>query len=83
MTEKTTTDWQPEEDLTGLLDALTEELFLVRDDEVAASMREMGEARRDIVRSMRRLVAAADAESMLPALSNHAAAAVRAPPPRQ
>jgi hypothetical protein len=83
MSEKTITDWRPEEDLTGLLDALTEELFIVRDDEIAACTREMGEACGDVAQAMRRLVAAADAELMLPPVSNFAAAALRIHPPRQ
>ena len=83
MTEKTTTDWRPEEDLTGLLDALTDELFIVRDEEVAACLRDRGAAGRDIVEAMRRLIAAADAGPMLPPVSTLAAATVRAHSSRQ
>jgi hypothetical protein len=83
MTEKTATCWLPEQDLTALLDALTEELFIVRDEEVAACLRETGAAGRDVVEAMRRLVAAADTGPMLPAVSTHAAAAARAHSSRQ
>jgi hypothetical protein len=46
-------------------------------------MREMAEECHDIVLAMRRLVGAADADLMLPPVSNFAAAALRADPPRQ
>ena len=83
MTGKTVTDWQPEEDLTALLDTLTEELFAIRDDEVAGCMGEMAGGCHEIVQEMRRLVAAADADPMLPPVSDFAAAALRADSSRQ
>jgi hypothetical protein len=56
------TDWNSERELAALLDGLTEELLTAADHEVAPYLSETGD---DAVEAMRRLVAAADADSVV------------------
>ena len=63
-------EWNPERDLAALLDALANELRLASDRDVATLLQEMGEGAQDAIKDMRRRVAAADAESILPPVSN-------------
>ena len=55
------TDWNAEQDLAALLDALSAELLGARECDVAAWLRGAGEPVDGAAEPMRRLVAAADA----------------------
>jgi hypothetical protein len=71
MTKKTIRDWNPDRDLTALLDGLTEELLAASDHEIGAWARQESAKARTAVRAMRRLVkAAADSDLGAPRVSN-------------
>jgi hypothetical protein len=72
------TGWHPEQDLTALLDGLSEELLAARDHDLATWVREAGEPVEDIAEPMRRLLAAADAGGIPPHMSMDLKAGVRA-----
>jgi len=78
MTERTKTDWNAEQDLTELLDALTAELLATPEHDVAAWLRETGKAVEATAESMRRLVAAVDAHCVAPHVATALAAGLRA-----
>ncbi len=69
MTERITTDWLPEQDLEALLDALTLELLASPDQEVSTHYHRDADRRHDEAETIRRLVAAAESGSALPAAS--------------
>jgi hypothetical protein len=75
MTRSRLTDWNPEQDLSVLLDALTEELLAVADRDLTAGI---GKEQQDVVRDMRRLIAAADTDLVVPPASNFAGRTLRA-----
>ncbi len=58
--------WDPEHDLALLLDALTEDLLAGSQRDVAPVVREIGGELDTMVREMRRLVAAAEADLAIP-----------------
>ena len=63
MSERITTGWLPSQDLTALLDALTEELLASPDHEVPAELHDGADERGEAAGLVRRLIAAADAEA--------------------
>jgi hypothetical protein len=74
MTQHVTSDWDAQQDLAALLDGLEAELLAAPEHEIAARLREGGEAAEDTAQSMRRLVAAADAQCVAPHVSSARAA---------
>lgn len=78
MTERTATDWLPARDLEALLDALTDELLAAADHEVSSYVPGSAEERRDEAETVRRLIAAADAELAVPPASLFKAPGLRA-----
>jgi len=78
MTERAMTDWNAQQDLTALLDALTAELLATPEHDVAACMRETGKPVEATAEAMRRLVAAVDAHCVAPHVATALAAGLRA-----
>jgi hypothetical protein len=78
MTRCAMTDWDAEQDLAALLDALTAELLATPEHEIAAWLRDAGEPVEDSAQPMRRLVAAADATRVPPHVSIVRVAELRA-----
>jgi hypothetical protein len=78
MIKSNLTDWNPERDLLALLDALAEELLTTSDRDLAAWIGEMGKEPQDIVREMRRLVAAAETDLAVPPVLNFVDRGLRA-----
>jgi hypothetical protein len=74
MIERAITDWNAEQDLEVLLDALTADLLAMPEHELAAWLREAGQPVVAPAERMRRLVAAADARCVAP----HVAGALEA-----
>lgn len=54
------TDWHPEQELSVLLDALTEEILAMSDRDVVAAPRSQREEAPQAAQEMRRLIAAAE-----------------------
>jgi hypothetical protein len=54
------TDWHPDEELSVLLDALTEEILSMSDHDMAVGMRDQRESVKEAAQEMRRSVAAAE-----------------------
>ena len=69
MTGRITTGWLPEQDLEALLDALTVELLASSDEGVSTYIPRDADERRDEAGRVRRLIAAAECGSALPAAS--------------
>jgi hypothetical protein len=61
MTKRAMINWDSEQDLASLLDALAAELLATPERDLAAWLQEAGEQGRDAVEPMRRLLAAMDA----------------------
>ncbi len=78
MTERAITDWNAEQDLAALLDALTAELLATPEHELAAWLRETGEPVEATAEPMRRLVAAVDAHCVAPRMATAVDAGLRA-----
>jgi hypothetical protein len=78
MTEPTTTDWDPQQDLAKLLDGLTDELLGAPDHEVTPYLSDAGDDLNDAAEAVRRLVAAADADFVVPPVSGFVAPGLRA-----
>jgi hypothetical protein len=78
MTKSNLTDWNPERDLSALLDALTEEILTASDRDLATGIGEMGKESQDMVPEMRRLVAAADTDLAVPPVLNFVDRGLRA-----
>jgi len=78
MTERVMNDWNAEQDLAALLDALTAELLATPEPDVAALLREAGKPAEATAESMRRLVAAVDAHCVAPHVATVLAAGLRA-----
>jgi hypothetical protein len=78
MTKTTSTDWNPEQDLTALLDALTQELLTASERDIAAWRNEMGKQAGDMVQQVRRLIVAADADTFVPSISDFVGRGLRA-----
>jgi hypothetical protein len=78
MSKSAWTDWEPEQDLAILLDALTDELLAMPDREVAAWLRDVGEEAQDAVREVGRLVEAADGVLLVPPVSGYVGHCLRA-----
>jgi hypothetical protein len=78
MTERTVTDWNAEQDLAALLDALTAELLATPEHDLAALLRETGASAKAAAETMRRLVAAVDAHCVAPHVATALAAGLRA-----
>ena len=78
MTERGMTDWNAEQDLAVLLDALTVELLATPEYDIAAWLRQAGEPVEATAESMRRLVAAVDAHRIAPHVWTALAAGLRA-----
>jgi hypothetical protein len=72
------TDWNAEQDLAALLDALTAELLATPKHDIAAWLREAGEPVEVAAQRMRRLVAAADSQCVAPHVATALAAGLRA-----
>ncbi len=62
MTRRAMKDWNPERELAALLNALAAELVAAPDYEVRALLGETGARGRGAIKTMRRLLAAADAD---------------------
>jgi hypothetical protein len=78
MTKGNLTDWNPERDLSVLLDALTEELLTASERDLAAWIGEMGKEPQEMVLETRRLVAAADTGLAVPPVLNFVDRGLRA-----
>jgi hypothetical protein len=78
MTGRAITDWDAEQDLAAMLDALTAELLVVPACDIAALLRQTGEPVEATAESMRRLVAAVDAYRIAPHVWNALAVGLRA-----
>ena len=78
MTERISTDWLPEQDLDALLDALTSELLAASEHEISAYVHHDADERQDEIESVRRMIAAADAEAALLPVSLFKAPGLRA-----
>ncbi len=78
MIKRGPTDWNAEQDLAALLDALTAELLAARDHDIATWLRDAGDPAEAAAQSIRRLVAAADSHGIAPHVSNALAAGLRA-----
>jgi hypothetical protein len=78
MTERTKTDWNAEQDLAALLDALTAELLATPEHDLAALLRAEREPVEAAAEAMRRLVAAVDAHCVAPHVATVRGADLRA-----
>jgi hypothetical protein len=78
MTRRTMTDWNAEQDLAALLDALTAELLDTPKHDIGAWLRETGAQVEVAAQRMRRLVAAADSHCVAPHVATARAAGLRA-----
>lgn len=78
MTGRAMTDWNAEQDLAALLDALTSELLATPEHDLAALLRETGKPVEVAAEAMRRLVAAVDAHCVAPHVATALAAGLRA-----
>ncbi len=78
MIKRVMTDWNAEQDLAALLDALTAELLAAPEHEIAAWLHEAGEPVEASVQPMRRLVASVDAHRIAPHVSSALTAGLRA-----
>lgn len=80
MMKKIMKDWNPERDLTALLDGLTAELLAAPDHDVGAWMREEGAKGHTAAKAMRRMVTkAAEADLDAPPVSNFVVPGLRIP----
>lgn len=77
MTKTTSTIWNPEEDLTLLLDALTEEILSATDRDVAPCRADKEILAKDMIQEVRRMISAADADLFAPPLSHFVGRTVR------
>ncbi len=75
--EPVTTSWDPEKDLTRLLDELTDELMAAPDHEVMPYSEEINGAHHDQADAVRRVIAAADGEFVVLPVSSFIAPGLR------